>query len=125
MVLIFRSFRKCCFQCKKFVCLHPIDKISKSGRLATELSCLMNRRLSCCLLPRCTPCNEKRGNFVLVMGVNAIHRKESGYPLRDFASRPDRAYKLEIQIMACLFQDLQIGNTDNCLSHPEHFQESV
>ena len=28
------------------------------------------------------------------------------------ASCPDRAYKLEIQIMACLFQDLQIGNPD-------------
>jgi len=25
------------------------------------------------------------------------------------ASRSDRVYKLEIQIMACLFQDLQIG----------------
>ena len=44
------------------------------------------------------------------LGVNGFHRKES-----DFASRPDRAYKLEIQIMACLFQDLQIGNPDNCL----------
>ena len=47
--------------------------------------------------------------------VDAFHRKESGYPLRDFTSRPDRAYKLEVQIMAYLFQDLQIGNPDNCL----------
>ena len=53
--------------------------------------------------------------WVLVLGVNAFHRKESEYPQRDFASRTDRAYKLEIQIMACLFQDLQIGNPDNCL----------
>ena len=49
------------------------------------------------------------------LGVDAFHRKESGYPQRDFASRPDRAYKLEIQIIAYLFQDLQIGNPDNCL----------
>ena len=46
-------------------------------------------------------------NF-LVLGVDAFHRKESGYPFRDFASRLDRAYKLEIQIIAYLIQDLQI-----------------
>ena len=56
-----------------------------------------------------------RGFWFLVLGADAFHRKESGYPYRDFASRPDRAYKMEIQIMACLFQDLQIGNPDNCL----------
>ena len=47
--------------------------------------------------------------FVWFLGVDTFHRMESGYPLRDFASRPDRAYKLDVQIMACLFQDLQIG----------------
>ena len=35
----------------------------------------------------------------------------------DFASGPDMAYKLEIQIMACLFLDLQIENPNNCLSN--------
>ena len=45
----------------------------------------------------------------LILVVDAFHRKESGYPKRDFASRPDRAYKLKIQIIVFLIQDLQIG----------------
>ena len=61
----------------------------------------------------CTAAEKKKCGhlwfLVLVLGVDAFHRKESGYPKRDFASRPDRAYKLEIQIRACLIQDLQIG----------------
>ena len=40
--------------------------------------------------------------LVLVLGVDAFHRKESGYPKMDFAYRPDRAYKLEVQIVACV-----------------------
>ena len=35
----------------------------------------------------------------------AFYKKESGYPWRNFASSPDRAYKLGIQVIACLFQD--------------------
>ena len=34
--------------------------------------------------------------------MDAFH---SGYPKSDFASGPDRAYKLGIQIFACLIQD--------------------
>ena len=34
--------------------------------------------------------------LVLVLGVDAFYRKESGYPYRDFASHSDMAYKLEI-----------------------------
>ena len=49
----------------------------------------------------------KDGLLVLVLGVDDLHRKESGYPLRDFASRPDRAYKLEIQMIAWLREILR------------------
>ena len=60
--------------------------------------------------------NDKLSGMSLVLGVNAFHRKEIRCPLREFVSRADRAYKLEIQIIASLIQDLQIGNLYDCLS---------
>ena len=44
------------------------------------------------------------------LGVDAFHRKESGHPLRDFALRPDRAYKLEIQLIACILSGEIVEN---------------
>ena len=52
----------------------------------------------------------KYAGLVSVLGVDAVHRKESrGIPRRDFASRPDRL--LEIQIGLPL-PGLTIGNPD-------------
>ena len=33
----------------------------------------------------------------------------------DIAKHPDRAHKLEVQIVICLIKDLQIRNSDNYL----------
>ena len=41
--------------------------------------------------------------FFWFLGGDTFHRKESGYPLRNFAPCPDRAFKLEIKVMAYFF----------------------
>ena len=38
--------------------------------------------------------------FWVFLGLDAFHRKESGYSKRNFAFHLDMAYKLEVQIIA-------------------------
>ena len=51
--------------------------------------------------------------FFVFLGVDAFHRKESGYPWRDFASRPDRAYKIGHPDNGLSLPGLTIGNPDS------------
>ena len=86
--------------------LHIISTGSRVNQFWSRLTCSHN--LGGCRLFMLGDKNVKFNGIAfwfLVLGVDAFHRKESGYPQRDFASLPDRAYYWKSRL-ASLIQDL-------------------